>query len=266
MSFRVFIDESGQAGIARVRDGDVPGATPYMVLAAVVVQPAAEIEVRKAVRQFRSKIGKSSWKHATDLSHAQKALFCRTISKLPIRIFALISKKDTLEEYKDKIDSDPQAYYNKCVQYLLEKVFAYLAPSLEGSEQTSIVFERRNHDYDRMIRFLGKVKDSPIYPESRALTYLNPFSITSIPKGEEDILEVADLVAHGVFQCVNKSSSNYQLPEYRYFEELQSRFGADGRGRVLGTGLKCVHSVDAIGLDGNIREKFLSARAKPPPK
>ena len=56
-----------------------------------------------------------------------------------------------------------------------------------------------------MIRYLGKVKDNPIYPESRSLEMMNPFSISTKGKGEEDILEISDLVAHGVFQCVNKT-------------------------------------------------------------
>lgn len=266
MSFRVFIDESGEAGISRVRDGASPGASPYMVLSAVVVQPAAEIEVRRAVEQFRSEIGRKNWKHATELNHSQKVFFCRLVSKLPVRLFGLISRKDTLAEYRDQIDSDPQLYYNKCAQYLLEKVFAYLLPQISQPEHVSIVFERRNHDYDRMIRFLGKVKENPFYSESKVLRLLNPFSIIAVPKGEEDILEVADLVAHGLFQCANKSSSNFSIPEYRYFEEFQSRFGADERGVILNTGLKCIHSLEKIGLDKNIEEKFRRARAVPRPK
>lgn len=116
-----------------------------------------------------------------------------------------------------------------------------------------------------MIRFLGKVKENPFYAESRVLKLLNPFSITSVPKGEEDILEVADLIAHGLFQCVNKSKSNYHIPEYRYFEEFQSRFGADDKGIILNTGLKCIHSLEGIGLDKNISDKFRLARAVPRP-
>jgi hypothetical protein len=262
--FLVFIDESGEAGIAKVRDGLSPGASPFFVLAAVAVQPAGLILARKTVAEFRASIGKKTWKHATELDHTQKVLFCRMISSLPLRCFGLISKKETLQEYRAQIDNDPQQYYNKCLKYLLERVFSYLGPRIARPEDVSITLEERNHDYDRMLRYLTKVKDNPIYHESRVLASLNPFSITRAKKGEEAALEVADLVAHALFQCVNKSKANFGIPEYRYFEEIESRFAANEAGMVLGTGLKCIHSLGALGLDEVIAKKFSDARAVPP--
>ncbi|WP_084613585.1 DUF3800 domain-containing protein [Roseicyclus elongatus] len=264
MPFSVYIDESGDAGIVRVRDEEQPGSSPYFVLAACVVQPASAIQVRKAVEAFRSAIGKKNWKHATDLNHSQKVFFCRSVSTLPVRFFGLVSKKSTLKDYKSQIGSDPQHYYNKCLQYLLERVFTYLSPRISSSEEVSVILENRNHDYDRMIRFLAKVKDNPFFPESKALQHLNPFGISTRLKGEEDILEVSDLVSHALFQCVNKSKANYYIPEYRYFQELSSRFAADDAGRVLGAGLKCIHSLDALELDSNVKEVFQRAKAPPP--
>ncbi|WP_333715062.1 hypothetical protein, partial [Yoonia sp.] len=124
----------------------------------------------------------------------------------------------------------------------------------------------RNHDYDAMIRFLGKVKQNPIYPESKVLSEFNPFSISHRAKDEEPLLKIADLVAHSVYQCANKSSSNHFIPEYRYFQELSGRFAAGQNGKILGIGLKPIHSLEMLELDKQIVEIVRNARAAPPTK
>lgn len=264
MPFRIYIDESGEAGLLKVRGASNPGASPHFVLGAAVFEGASEISARKALSEFKSTISKSSWKHATDLGHAEKVLLARTLGSLPARYFAVWSNKSTLGSYKDDISSDPQKFYNKCLQYLLEKVCAYLGGTGATEEDLKIYLERRNHDYDSMLRYFGKVKDNPIHPESRALKVLNPFSISVISKGEDELLEVADFVAHAVFQLGNKTKSNYNIPEWRYFVELSSRFAPDERGVIVGTGLKCIHSLDDLGLDPDVREVVRRARAKLP--
>ena len=267
MPYTAYIDESGEAGIAQVRLANKGGASPYFVLGAAVFEPAGEVLARRRIEDFRKAINKSAWKHATELNHNDKVLLARTLGLLPTRYFAVISNKSTLsEEYKDLIDNDPQKFYNKCVVYLLERVCAYL--SLQGVTQDdlSVVFEERNHDYDRMIRFIQKVRDNPIYDQSKALSVLNPFSITRKKKGTEFCLEVADFVAHAVFQCSNKSIANHFIPEPRYFSEISSRFAGDSKGTILTTGLKCIHSLGQLELDDDINRIFQNARVKLPRK
>lgn len=266
MPFSVYIDESGESGIEKVREGLTPGASPYFVLGAAVFQPASEIIARKALQEFKSKISKSNWKHATDLKHAEKVLLSRSLGKLPVRYFAVVSNKATLGEYKDKIDNDSQMFYNKCLVYLLERVCVYLGA--QGGVETDLAFflEQRNHDYDRMLRFLTKVKDNPFYSTSKSFSILNPFAISTRRKGEDELLEVADFVAHAVYQCANKSASNYNIPEPRYFRELMPRFATDQKGNVLGSGLKCIHNLEQLRLDPDIVDLFQRAKAPLPPK
>jgi len=97
MKYTVFIDESGEAGIAKVRNDKNPGASPYFVLGAAVFQNASELHARKVLFEIKDKIGKTSWKHATDLNHADKVYLGRKLGKLPTRYFAVISNKDTLK-------------------------------------------------------------------------------------------------------------------------------------------------------------------------
>lgn len=264
MPFTAYIDESGEAGISKVRQGNEPGASPYFVLGAVVMQPATQIAARKTVAGVREAFKKSKWKHATDLGHSEKVYFAREVAKLHVRCFAVISNKSTLAEYKDMIDENPQKFYNKCLKYLLERICAYLSNFGVTDDELSVVLERRNHDYDAMLSYLTKVKSNPIYPESKALKILNPFSISVKSKGEDDALEVADLVAHAVFQCTNKSQANFGIPEYRYFEELSTRFAGGFDGRIIGVGLKCIHSLEMLKVDEHIADIFNTSRVKPP--
>ncbi|HRK42783.1 MAG TPA: DUF3800 domain-containing protein [Gemmobacter sp.] len=265
MGVRVFIDESGEPGLTNVRTSDTPGASPYFVLAAVVAQRATEVNAKSVLRAFKSKITKQSWRHATQLSHAEKVYFAREAASFNARYFAVISNKATLDEYKDAIDADPQKFYNKCSKYLIELVSAYLSSFGVGADEVSIVFEARNHDYDKLIRYLARVKENPIYPHSRVLSNVNPFSITAVEKGKEDMLEFADLAAHAVYQLTNRSAANFYIPESRYFSEMSRRFAADGMGRILGHGIKCIHSLDQLDLSDEVAEMLRHKRADPRP-
>lgn len=264
MSFTVYIDESGDAGISKVRTKESPGASPYFVLGAVVCQPTAEIHAKNILADFKTTIGKSSWKHATELNHSEKVLLAREMGRLTQRYFAVVSNKKTLAEYKDAISSDPHKFYNKCVKYLLENVCQYLSGHLESGEDLNVVLEERNHDYDAMLRYLSRVKETPYYSQSKALCFLNPYSIVTRKKGEEDMLEFADFVAHAVYQCTNRSQGNYGIPEPRYFSEMSSRFAGDKEGRAVNVGLKCLHTVEQLQLEAEIQQLFLNTRVQLP--
>lgn len=262
MPFRVYIDESGETGILKVRDGASPGASPYFVVGAVVFQPATGILAKKRLEDFRSSLGKTKWRHATDLDHAEKVYLSRIAGDLNGRYFAVISRKKTLGEYGDQIEYDPQKFYNKCVKYLLELVCSYLKRVGANEDDISVVLERRNHDYDAMLRFLQKVKENPIYKPSKSLDILNVFSITTTAKGDDPLLEFADLVSHAVFQLTNKTPRNFGIPETRYFVELSRRFAVGPRGEILGYGVKCIHNLESLMLDTEIENLLKSAKGQ----
>lgn len=262
--FTVYIDESGEAGVSRIRDGKSGGASPYFVLGAVLSNSASEIATKSAFSKFRATIRKDTWKHATDLGHSEKVLLARTLGAQPIRFFAVMSHKATLGNYKDKIDQDAQKFYNKCVKYLLENVCSYLISTGHSDADLRLVLERRNHDYDAMIRYIGRVKDNPIYEQSKSLRIFNPFAISTLPKGETVMLDVADFVSHAVYQCSNKVSSNYWIPETRYFSEMSSRFAGDKLGLILGVGIQCIKGLDEMKLDGDVARLLSSSKSRLP--
>lgn len=264
MSFTVYIDESGEAGIAKFRDRDKPGASRYFVLGAIVAQPASQILARKKFDECRAALAKEKWKHATELNHPSKVFIAREMSKLAVRYFAVISNKATLGDYKGFINSDSQKYYNKCLVYLLERVCSYLIRFGVKEDELSVVLEERNHDYDKMLRYIQMIRDRPLYPQSKSLRVLNPFAISTRRKGEENCLEFADFVAHAVYQCVNKTPVNFNIPEPRYFREISPRFACDASGRIGGTGLKYIHDIEMLELDDDVKRLFVTSRAQLP--
>lgn len=264
LKFTVYIDESGEAGISRIRDDKTPGASKYFVLGAVIVHPNASMAAMEKLKEIRANLSKEKWRHATDLNHSSKVYIAREMASLNLRYFGVISNKLTLGEYKGFINSDPQRYYNKCLVYLLERVCSFLSGLGVKQENLSVVLERRNHDYSAMISYIRNVRDRPYYTQSKSLKILNPFSIVTKKKGEDVFLDYADFISHSLYQCVNKTPANYFIPESRYFEELSPRFGCDKKGLVEGIGLKYIHSIDMLALDEKIARVFKNSRAFPP--
>ena len=261
--FLVFIDESGEAGLTKIRTAETPGASPYLVLGAVVCTEQAAVRMHEVMLKFRADIGKEKWKHATDLSHVEKVYLGRILgAQKGVRFFSVISNKSTLGDYQNVIKSDPQKFYNKCSCYLLEMVCRVLKSRGASEDDFSVVFEERNHDYDRMRSYISAIKGRPIYPQSRALSILNVFAIKTMKKGDHPLLDVADFVSHSVYQLANKSRGNFNIPEPRYFQEIIPRFGASPDGVVEGFGVKCIHSLQQLELDDDIASIISAARAE----
>jgi len=258
----VYIDESGDTGLKSVRSEGAPGASPYFVLAAVAMPAAARVHAKSVLSEIEEKMPKS-WRHATELNHMQTVYFCRQAVKLNARFFAIVSHKATLNEYGEDIEWNPHKFYNKCSHYLLERVGAYMVSNGFTSEYPDVVFEDRNHDFDKLMRYHQKIKDNPYHTEAKHISLFNPMAFVTRSKPEEPLLKFADLAAHAVYQCVNKIEKNFFITEPRYYEELSSKFACDDKGIILGSGIKCIHSLDDIKLDPEVRAKFERTRATP---
>ncbi|WP_299351833.1 DUF3800 domain-containing protein [uncultured Shimia sp.] len=263
MGYTVLIDESGEAGIAKVRTETTGGSSPYFVLAAVVF-PEEELKTALETLDYVNKvIPKKKWSHATDLNHAQTVFWSREAAKLNCRMFAVVSNKETLGDYSIMIKNNPDKFYNKCTVYLLEKVGKYLIGKGLDHHIPNVIFERRNHKYDALRRYVVSIKDNPLHEEAKNLRVFNPFAFFEKGKDEEPLLKFADLAAHATYQCTNKTRTNMNIPEPRYFTELHKRFGADRYGKIIENGLKCIHSIDDLKLDEDVKEQLETLRAFP---
>lgn len=260
----IYIDESGDAGVSKIRDEQSGGSSPFFCMGATVMRGASQIEMAKLLDELQEDFRKPKrWKHATDLSHPQKVHFAKRLASKRLRFYGIISNKHTLEGYKEQIDWDPHKFYNKCLSYLLEIIARDLARFGDSFIDPRIIVESRNHDYDALRRYLGKLKENPIYSQSKYLARINPFALVPKAKDEEDLLRIADFVSHSIYSCVNKTLDNFGNVETRYWQEMSSRFAADESGRILGSGLKCIHSLKQVNLEREVEQMFKSARAAP---
>lgn len=262
MKYTLYVDESGDSGIERVQTINTGGATPFMTLGAVLIPESEKGEVIKAVKSITKKLGKD-FLHCKNLKHAQKVFYARTLSQQKILCFGVISKKETLGSYKTAINGNSTQYYNKCAQYLLEKVGKFMAIHEISEGDVNIVFEEGNFNYSSLRGLIGKCRQNPINAETKYLLRINPSSISTQNKDEEPLLQPADLTAHALFCSVSKTKTNFLIPEPRYLTELKSKFFHDDKtGLIDSYGIKAVHKLSELSLDSDIHSLLKTLKAK----
>lgn len=262
--FTVFIDESGEAGISKVRSESASGASPYMTLGAALINNRSRKAFEESLKNICADMGKISL-HCSQLKHYQILHFIRRITLRRMRLFGVISKKDTLGDYKSSISENSDLYYNKCAQYLLERVGWFMESRGIARENLDIVFEEANVDYDKMRNLIRACQSSPKHPFTKKLKYISVGNIEVKKKSDEPLLQIGDLVAHALYKCVDKQDKNFGILEPRYFRELGPHFfGHPETQAVVGAGLYCVHSIRDLKLASDVEEVFKSVFATPP--
>ncbi len=262
--FTVFVDESGEAGIRNIRSENSGGASPYMTLGASLISNRSRKATENTLENIRGDINKKSL-HCSQLNHYQLLHFIRVISQRKMRLFGVISRKDTLGSYKNTITDDSDKYYNKCVQYLLERVGWFMEARGIPPENLDVIFEKANVDYDKMRNLLWTCQTNPKHPATKRLENIVVSRIQVKKKNEEPLLQVADLVAHALYKAVDKQDQNFGIPEPRYISELAPHFfGHPKTQAVVGAGLYCVHSTDDLKLDEDVKAVLDSMKASRP--
>lgn len=235
-----------------------------MTLGAALVMNRSRISLENLLKEISQEIGKSNL-HCSNLNHYQIIHFIRRIIYKKIRCFGVISHKRTLGSYKREISEDSGMYYNKCVQYLLERVAWFMEDRGIPAENLDIVFERANHDYNRMRNFLWTCQSNPKREATKKLKNIDLMNIYIKKKSEEPLLQLADLVAHSIYKCVDRVDRNLRITEARYVRELAPIFfGNPESGQVVGAGLYCVHSLRDLRLDRDVEDTLKGLIATAP--
>lgn len=262
--FTVYIDESGEAGIGKIRSPSGKGASQYMTLGAALVPNRSKRAIKDTLEKLASELKKPSL-HCSQLNHYQIVHAIRSIRRHRMRLFGVISNKATLGTYKRDISSDSSMYYNKCAQYLLERVAHFMESREIPKENLEIVFEKANIDYDKMRNLLWSCQSSPNHPNTKRLKHIDVLNIVERKKKDEPLLQIADLVAHSLYKCVDRQSRNFEITEPRYVRELASNFfGNPKTNKVIGGRLYCVHSVGDLNVDPEVERALKSLVADPP--
>lgn len=261
------VDESGDAGIERIRAEGQGGASPYMTLGGVFIAQDVAEYARDEIRKLCLEVGKATL-HCKDLRHFQKLHFARTVASMPIVIFGLISYKSTLGGYKEAIQGDSTKFYNTCARYLLERLGDFMSVNDIKAHEVDIVFEEGNFAYGKLRNYISICQDRPMGKTSQQLAnvkllkHLSSNRINATPKADEILLQLPDLVAHAIYKCVDKSNGCFNITEPRYLEEIANLFYANPEnGKVVGNGLKPIHNLSSLDLDAEILS-FLNSLGK----
>lgn len=255
--YTFFADESGQSGIKKIRSAGGGGASRYMTLGGVLVPNANKVEIRNLMDGLQGEFRRSDL-HCSKMNHNQIVRFAKELAKQRVLLFGVISLKETLGSYKDDIDGSDKRYYNKCAQYLLERLGHAMEQLGISENDVSVVFEEGNYDYSALRSLVQKCRAKPLKPATRFLKHVNPYSISTASKSAEQLLQTSDLVAHALFRCVDDGPSTFGVLETRYVDELRPRFhAAKTDKRIVGTGIFPVHKLRDIKATHDV-ERFLS--------
>lgn len=231
-----------------------------MTLGATLIETDKLNVFREYLAKICTKFNKETL-HCKNLNHFQKVYLAKKIAKAPITIFGAISLKSTLGWYENEIQRNSKKYYNKCAQYLLECLGDWMQSNRYERHQLDIVFEEGNFEYEKLRNLIRKCQDTPKATSKlqmdriKLLRFISADKISAVPKPEEPLLQMPDLVAHALYKCVDKPNSCYRLTEPRYFLEIRERFFHDPHtGNVIGKGLKAIHSINHLKLDEDIAE------------
>ena len=235
-----------------------------MTLGASLISNRSRKAIENTLEKIREDVGKKSL-HCSQLNHYQLLHFVRAITKRKMRLFGVISRKATLGSYKNTIADDSNMYYNKCAQYLLERVGWFMEARSIPPENLDIIFEKANLDYDKMRNFLWTCQNNPNHAATRRLKNIVISRIQVKKKTDEPLLMIADLVAHALYKAVDKQDQNFGIPEPRYLRELAPHFfGHPQTQAVNGAGLYNVHSTDDLNLDEDVKDVLDKMKANEP--
>ena len=113
--------------------------------------------------------------------------------------------------------------------------------------------DRGNFDYKKLRNFIRRCQENPIRERIKLLNYIDPDNIQEKPKADEPLLQMADLVAHSLYKCVDKSNASFHLTEPRYLLEIKGCLFRDKQTqKVIGKGVKPIYSLKDLKLDEDI--------------
>jgi hypothetical protein len=109
--------------------------------------------------------------------------------------------------------------------------------------------------------YIRQCQNRPVYNETEFLKNIDVNSIYEQPKNEQPLLQLPDLVAHSLFQCVNERRGNYGIKETAYLHDIRSRFHCSKvDGVICGYGIKPIHNLKDLNLDDEVTEFLTNLR------
>ena len=260
-TYTFYIDESGDSNTTKVRTEGTGGATPYMVLGGALVKDKDNELIKSELEDIKKTINKSL--HCAQLNHLQTRYFAKSITRLDVVLFGLISDKGTINKpsrngvYSEQIGEDFWKYYHKCTVYLLEKLCHYMKENNISRDQINIVIEDSNSfKLQKFKNYIPTILHQPSWKEYKILNLIETNNIAVADK-DEKLLQLADIVAYSLFRCVDNNKSYYGIYETAYLNDLKNKFyHCSDTAKIVSKGIKPIHSLDELKLSDDVKNFF----------
>ncbi|MCL4476242.1 MAG: DUF3800 domain-containing protein [Nitrospirae bacterium] len=239
LSFRVYVDESGDEGFVFHPDGS--GSSRWLVLAAAVIRKKNDLSLVRTLEDVRALLGKAPRKelHFRDLKHEQRVPYIKHVASAPIKTVSVLIHKPSMRD-PEKFQSEKFLLYRYASRFLLERV-SWLCRDKhnpgEGNGKADIVFSNRSiMSYQELTGYLQTLKTKSDPLDVRIdWNVIDPERVSAVDHSRLAGLQIADAVASSFFFAVN-------VNRYGEVEGKYSRFLLPTcyrhRGVALGYGLK----------------------------
>jgi hypothetical protein len=239
ISYRVYIDESGDEGFVFNSDGS--GSSRWLVLSAVIVRKKNDLSLVRLLEHVRDLLGKAPKKelHFRDLKHEQRVPYIKQIANAQVKAISVLIHKPSLRD-PEKFQSEKFLLYRYASRYLLERV-SWLCRDKhnpdEGDGRADIIFSNRSiMSYKDLTDYLHmlKTKSDPLSVRID-WNVIDPERVSAVDHSKLAGLQIADAVASSFFYAVN-------LNRYGEVEDKYARLLLQNcyrhRGATLGYSLK----------------------------
>lgn len=279
--FVVYIDESGDPGLRKVKPIDADGSSEWLVVSAVVIRRDNESlvdnwisEIKRSIPNFQ---GKSI--HFQRLSEASKLIACSSMISNPLRIFVVASNKKNMRGHKNphaELKSlDNNWFYCWMIRLLLERVTCYLSAwsirDYGENQRAKIVFSNRGGlSYSQLKAYFDLVRlqtaGGTLFQDDGYIEWgcVDRKLINVVPHYMEGGLQLADIAASAFFKAIDKYDTKQCDPKFA--KKLKDRVASleyMGRGDLqayrtyAGVGVKLMPSLKHANLLAEQREVFL---------
>jgi hypothetical protein len=239
ISFRIYIDESGDEGFMFNSDGS--GSSRWLVLSAIVVRKKNDLSLIRTLESIRALLEKPPKKelHFRDLKHEQRVPYVKQIATAPIKAVSVLVHKPSIRD-PEKFQSEKFLLYRYASRLLLERVSWLCRDKYnpdEGSGKADVVFSNRSiMSYEDLTGYLQTLRTKSDPLDVRIdWNVIDPESVSAVDHSKRAGLQIADAVASSFFYAVN-------VNRYGEIEDKYSRLLLPAcyrhKGSVLGYGLK----------------------------
>ncbi|WP_457586167.1 DUF3800 domain-containing protein [Ensifer canadensis] len=224
-----YIDEAGDPGVRAIQSADKKGATEWFSIGCTVIAAKNEAEPIEFIRRARELIGAKQRPdiHYKFLKDWQRNRVCAELAKENVRLFAVVSNKRNMENYRNpraeaKTLHPNNWFYNYCIRVLLERLSDWVAHRSfvdhKDLQKVKLVFSRRGGHSYRHVETYAQLLEKQIARGNLYQTARSPdFSVLSsqlievVQHDQLAGLQLADIVASAFYNAAHTGSSTWDV-------------------------------------------------------